>query len=85
MMVLCTMILAVASRHRINAPDFDAGHERFVALSGMSVSAQEFQDAVASCVADRLVFDPVRLPEGALQCHWHLEPTEAGRALVATG
>ncbi len=84
-MVLCTMILAVASRHTIREPDFDAGHQRFVALSGMQVSSQEFQDAVASCVADRLVFDPVRLPEGALQCHWHLEPTTEGRALVAVG
>ena len=84
MMVLCTMILAVASRHRIDGPDFNAGHERFVTLSGMQVSAGEFQDAVASCVAVRLVFDPVRLPEGSLQCHWHLEPTEAGRARVAT-
>jgi hypothetical protein len=27
---------------------------------------------------ERLIQEPIRLPEGALQCHWHLELTPKG-------
>jgi len=81
-MDLRAAILATAANHRIKEPDFDAGYDRFVALSGLTPTRQEFQDTVASCVAEGLARDPVRLVEGALQCHWHLEVTAAGRALV---
>lgn len=81
-MDLRTTILAAAATHRIKEPDFDAGYDRFVALTGLAPTRQEFQDTVAACVAAGLARDPVRLVEGALQCHWHLEVTPAGRALV---
>jgi len=83
-MDLRATILATVVRHRIREADFDAGYDRFVALTGQAPTRQDFADAVAALVADRLVFDPVRLPEGALQCHWHLEPTAAGRAAPPT-
>jgi hypothetical protein len=35
---------------------------------------------VAACLRDGLIREPVRLPEGALQCHWHLELTPKGVA-----
>lgn len=79
-MDLRRLLLATAAEHRIREPDSDSGYDRFVALTGQAVSRQAFADAIATCVADRLVYDPVRLPEGALQCHWHLEVTEAGKA-----
>lgn len=45
--------------------------------------AASVQDAVAA----GLVRDPVRLPQGALHCHWRLELTPLGRqaALRAAG
>jgi hypothetical protein len=79
-MTLRRLILTTAAQHRLREPDFDAGYDRFIALTDARISRQEFQDAVAACVAEGLVYDPVRLPEGALQCHWHLEVTARGRA-----
>jgi hypothetical protein len=32
----------------------------------------------AACLRAGLIREPVRLPEGALQCHWHLELTPQG-------
>jgi hypothetical protein len=37
------------------------------------------QPALAGLIAEGLVRDPVRLEPGALQCHWRLELTPAGR------
>ncbi|HUB48033.1 MAG TPA: hypothetical protein VMB73_23895 [Acetobacteraceae bacterium] len=36
--------------------------------------------AVQEMVAAGLAYEPVRLPPGALQCHWHLELTARGQA-----
>ena len=33
-----------------------------------------------SALRDGLIREPIRLPEGALQCHWHLELTPKGVA-----
>jgi hypothetical protein len=74
-------------RHRIVEPNFESGFARFSELTEDVLTAAEFQAAVAHCLARRLIRDPVRLVEGALQCHWHLELTPAGvgaaRALSA--
>ena len=72
------LLLRTALTHRIVEPNVDAGFERFSALTGGALDLGAFRDAVAACVADRLIHDPVRLTEGALQCHWHLELTPAG-------
>ena len=74
------MLLTTAFRHRISEPNIEAGFERFSELTGESVSYDAFCDAVAACLRDRLIREPIRLPEGALQCHWHLELTPAGVA-----
>jgi hypothetical protein len=80
-------LVRTAFRHRIVEPNFESGFARFSTLTEGVHTAAEFHTAVAHCLARRLIRDPVRLVEGALQCHWHLELTPAGvdaaRALSA--
>jgi hypothetical protein len=73
-------LLTVAFRHVISEPNIEAGYERFSALAHRSIEFAPFCDAVATCLYQGLIHEPVRLPEGALQCHWHLELTPAGVA-----
>jgi hypothetical protein len=72
------LLLTTASRHRISEPNIEAGFERFCVVSGAGVTYDVFCDAVATCLRDGLIREPIRLPEGALQCHWHLELTPDG-------
>ncbi len=72
------MLLNEAFRHRIIEPNIEAGFAQFVALTGQDVSYDAFCNAVADSLRDGLIREPIRLPEGALQCHWHLELTPAG-------
>jgi len=74
------LLLTVAFSHRISEPSIESGYERFCMLSKSRVEYPEFCDAVAACVREGLIYEPVRLPEGALQCHWHLELTPKGVA-----
>ena len=80
------LLLSTALTHRIDEPNIEAGFERFAALTSGSVDYSVFCDAVAANVRDGLIREPIRLPEGALQCHWHLELTSTGveRARAAT-
>src|SRR3954451_5853482 len=72
------LLLTTAFRHTINEPNIEAGFARFTALAGEGVSYAAFCDAVAAALRDGLIREPIRLPEGALQCHWHLELTPKG-------
>jgi len=74
------LLLLTAFRHVISEPNVEAAHERFQNLSGWQGSCGMFCDTVAACLAEGLIREPIRLPEGALQCHWHLELTSAGVA-----
>ncbi len=74
------LLLTVAFRHIVRAPNAEAGVERVAALARKPLSISAFHDAVAACLRDGLIRDPIRLPEGALQCHWHLELTPKGVA-----
>ena len=74
------LLLITAFHHGINEPNIEAGFARFAGLTGRDVGFGAFCDAVAECVRDGLIREPVRLPEGALQCHWHLELTPKGVA-----
>jgi hypothetical protein len=47
-------------------------------------SRAEIAEAVRDGVGQGLLHEPVRLPPGALQCHWHLELTPRGRVLART-
>ena len=78
-------ILAIAFRHAINEPTIEAGYERFRALSAGAgdVDALDegaFRTGIAECLHRGLIREPIRLPEGALHCHWRLELTPAGVA-----
>jgi hypothetical protein len=73
-----SLLLLTALRHRIHEPNIEAGFQRFKAVAGQPVDYNAFCDAVAECLRDGLIREPVRLPDGALQCHWHLELTTKG-------
>jgi hypothetical protein len=75
-------LLAVAFRHFIDEPNIESGFQRIAELVGRPLDYEAFCDAVASCLRDRLIHEPVRLPEGALQCHWRLELTPEGTAVA---
>lgn len=80
--VLATAVLRAAFRHRLIAPDADTGLGLLAEAAGCAASPEAWRGAVAAAVAGGLLYDPVRLPEGALQCHWHLELTPKGVAAV---
>jgi hypothetical protein len=74
------LLLITAFRHQINEPNIEAGFDQFIRLTRQPVTLDLFCDAVATCLREGLIREPIRLPEGALQCHWHLELTSAGVA-----
>lgn len=84
-MALTHMLLDAGFRHFISEPNVEAGFECFVALTGSRASLTEFHEAVDACLRDGLIREPVRLPEGSLQCHWHLELTPAGVDVARSG
>ncbi|OJW29626.1 MAG: hypothetical protein BGO51_11375 [Rhodospirillales bacterium 69-11] len=81
------LLLTTAFRHVISEPTIEAGYDRVAALiegNGGALSESDFRTAVAALLREGLVHEPVRLPEGALQCHWHLELTPKGVAAART-
>jgi len=76
------LLLTVTFRHVINEANIESGYERFAALTNRAVDVDDFRNAVAACLRDQLIYEPIRLPKGALQCHWRLEltPKEVGLA-----
>ena len=66
-------------------PDSESGIIRLAALAGQDIAPADWHAAVADAVRSGLVHDPVRLPPGALQCHWHLELTALGVQAVREG
>ena len=74
------LLLLTAFRHVINEPNIEAGYQRFAALTDGAVDEGAFRDAVPACLRDGLIHEPIRLPEGTLQCHWRLELTPKGVA-----
>ena len=73
-------LLTTAFHHAISEPNIEAGYECFRAINGNAVDYAAFCDAVATCQREGLIHEPIRLPEGALQCHWRLELTPKGVA-----
>jgi hypothetical protein len=72
------LLLTTAFQQVINEPNIEAGYERFAELTNGAIDLSAFRDAVAACLRDQLIYEPIRLPEGALQCHWHLQLTPRG-------
>ena len=73
-----SLLLVTAFRHVIHEPNIEAAHERFAAIAGEPVAYEDFRIAVDTALREQLIREPIRLPEGALQCHWHLELTPKG-------
>jgi hypothetical protein len=71
-------VLSVAFHNRVIRPTAEAGFEAIRGMSKTDFDDAVLADSVAACVRDGLIREPIRLPEGALQCHWHLELTPAG-------
>ena len=63
----------------IVADTMDDGLDILIQRLGGGPSRAAVAAAVQDLVAEGLAHDPVRLPKGALQCHWHLELTPRGR------
>jgi len=71
-------VLFAAWKGAVTADNAEDGFDRLRTITGSALTNAEIADAVAECLRRKLVRDPVRLPEGALQCHWTLELTQAG-------
>ncbi|MEO9189269.1 MAG: hypothetical protein ABI224_04585 [Acetobacteraceae bacterium] len=70
--------ILIAARDRPRADAAEAGYATIRALTATDFSDAALADAVALCVAEGLLRDPVRLEQGALQCYWRAELTPAG-------
>ena len=72
------LLLLIAFRHSITEPNVEAGFERLNAIAAGKLESHAFHDALAACLRDGLIREPVRLPENSLQCYWQLELTPKG-------
>jgi hypothetical protein len=73
-----SQLLTTAYHHSINEPSAEIAYQHFRSLVAQPTDYASFCDAVADLLRERLILEPVRLPEGALQCHWHLQLTPKG-------
>jgi hypothetical protein len=80
-------LLVTAFRNRIREPNIEAGFETFRSVADQPLTYEAFTIAMTCCLRRGLIREPIRLPEGALQCHWQLELTPTGvtaaRAILA--
>jgi hypothetical protein len=79
-----SLLLVTAFHHAIHEPNVEAAYARFRTIAGQPVPYDAFRDAVDAALREHLIHEPIRLPEGALQCHWHLELTPKGVAAART-
>ncbi len=80
---LLASLLLLIFRRRITAPDSDTGLAELAistdtAVDDRAAGVDDWRTAVADALEAGYIHDPVRLPAGALQCHWHLELTPKG-------
>jgi hypothetical protein len=70
-------IIRLAFRHSIDEPNIETAFERVQSIT-TALEYDSFRDAIDACLREGLIHDPVRIEEGALQCHWKLELTPKG-------
>ena len=75
-----TVLLSAAFDHVVDEANVEAGFARIRALAGSNLDDATLAQAVNTCLSAGLIHEPVRLPEGALHCHWRLELTPPGLA-----
>ncbi len=71
------LILSIAFRHSIDEPNIESAFERVQQII-TTLAYDAFRGAIDLCLRDGLIHEPVRIEEGALQCHWKLELTPKG-------
>ena len=76
------LLLRLALSHFVTADNAEDAFERVQAISPEKMDAALFHEAVALCLREGLIRDPIRIEEGALQCHWKLELTPKGVQLA---
>ena len=72
------LLLQVGFRHPIDAPNADEAFGMIAALTGQNIP--DFHAAIAACLIQGWIEEPIRLEDHALQCHWRLVLTPAGVA-----
>ena len=75
-----TVLLSAAFDHVVDEANVEAGFARIRALAGSNLDDATLAQALSTCLSAGLIHEPVRLPEGALHCHWRLELTRPGLA-----
>jgi hypothetical protein len=79
---LIDAVLSVAFHGGLGASDPDTGIALLAEAVGRPDPPAAWRDAIALAVHEGYLYDPVRLHQGALQCHWRLELTPKGVAAV---
>ena len=74
------LLLRTAFQHFVTEANAEAGIARVQELTDRVLPDTVLYEALASCLRDGLIHEPIRLPPGALQCHWRLELTPLGVA-----
>jgi hypothetical protein len=75
-------LLLEISDQAIIADTMEDGLDILADRLGTDASRAVLAGVVQDAVATGLLHDPVRLPPGALHCHWHLELTPRGQQTV---
>ena len=83
-----SLLLRTGFQHLVTEANAEAGVARIQEITGQTLPDLALHEALGACLHDGLIREPVRLPEGALHCHWRLELTPKGvaaaRALMQT-
>lgn len=79
---LVSELLHVAHREHVAAADAEAGIDELGHRARVKAPHDAWRAAIAQALERGLIEDPVRLPPGALQCHWKLQLSTRGLALV---
>ena len=77
-----SLLLRIALRHCPKAADVTEGLALVEQIAGQPIPEVIFRSALTQALADGVIYDPVRIAPGALQCHWQLEGTPAGAGEV---
>ncbi|MCW3476849.1 hypothetical protein [Limobrevibacterium gyesilva] len=82
------ILLLVGLRHFLTADNAEAAFEKVQETAGRPLDPARFHAAVAACIAEGMIREPIRLESNSLHCHWRLELTpkgvETARTLTGT-
>lgn len=72
-------LMRLVMERPVMADMMEDGLDELIRRLGNDLPRAVVAAAVQQLVAAGLAYDPVRLPPGALQCHWLLELTPSGQ------